>query len=261
MTNKLVTYFIFLLVGLMLTNVNPSLASNSGNYTLEDDSTGATVFGHSSGNYRLEGTLEPLILRGSSGNYVAEVATPTNPGLLLVQIVDASYAKVASPSVTMSSISYSFAAQNSSGTLGSASQRVYVENPNAADAGYTLSIAATTGTGAVWDNAGAGADFDFNEPGGDTDNGGGDGDALGGQLTVDASVSTLTMRYGANTGITKGSSTAFSEGTVDSVTLLSAAAGSDDFHAGYLTGIALTQSIPEQQDVDSYSVSMMLTVV
>lgn len=261
MTNKWVKHLGLILVGLMCININPSLASNSANYELNDDQLGPSVFTHSSAGYRLEGTLEPLILRGSSANYIAEVAAPTNPGLLFVQIVNSSYEAVASPSVSMSSISYSFASQISTGSLGSATQRVYVENPNAADSGYTLSIAATSGATAVWNNAGAGDDFDFNEPGGATDNGGGDADALGGQMTVDASVSTLTMRYGGNTGLSKGSSTAFEQGVADSVTLLSAAAGSDNFHAGYLTGISLSQAIPAEQDVDSYSLSMMLTIV
>ena len=46
---------------------------------------------------------------------------------------------------------------------------------------------------------------------------------------------------------------------LDSVTLLNAAAASDDIWRGYLTGVGMSQTIPAEQPADSYSVNMTLT--
>jgi hypothetical protein len=145
-------------------------------------------------------TLSVLMLFGiTTSGYV--LASPTsnfafsvNPGTLSVDIVDAGYVTVASPSVTMSSKTFSFSCLTggsaSTGTFGTASQVIYVKNPDAADNGWTIALAASAPT-AFWDSAGS--DYDFNDP---TTSGCGDSadaDALKGQLTVDASVGTLAV--------------------------------------------------------------------
>lgn len=113
-----------------------------------------------------------------------------NPGTLSVDIVDGSYATVASPTVVFSPATFSFACQTPgvTGTFGTATQQIYVKNPDAADAGWSVSLAASSPT-AFWDSAGV--DVDFNDPttSGCTD--GGDADSLKGQLTVNASGGTL----------------------------------------------------------------------
>ena len=80
-------------------------------------------------------------------------------------------------------------------------------------------------------------------------------------LTLDPSVSTLTTDCVSCTSanVTKGSSTAYEQGVTDSVTLLSAAAGSDDVWRGYLTGIAASQTIPAETPVDTYTLNLTLT--
>jgi hypothetical protein len=180
-------------------------------------------------------------------------------GSLLTDIRDASRVTVANPSFAMSATNFSFNCQNSTGTIGSNSQRLYVDNPDAADNGWTLTMAATSGATTLWQNGGSTQNFDFNDPSGCTD--GGDADSRPGQLTVDASAGTLTADCGScvTTNITKGSSTAYSQGATDSITLLSAAAGSDDIGRWYLTGVGVTQSIPAEQTVDSYSINMTVT--
>jgi hypothetical protein len=89
------------------------------------------------------------------------------------------------------------------GTFGTTTQQIYVKNPDAADAGWAVSLAASAPT-AFWDSAGV--DVDFNDPttGGCTDSV--DADALKGQLTVDASGGTLAIGACAScatTSITK----------------------------------------------------------
>lgn len=128
-----------------------------------------------------------------------------NPGTLSVDIVDAGYAAVGSPTVIFTPATFSFTCQTPgvTGTFGTATQQIYVKNPDAADAGWAVSLAASSPT-AFWDSAGV--DVDFNDPttGGCTDSA--DADALSGQLTVDASGGTLAVGACAScatTSITK----------------------------------------------------------
>ena len=91
------------------------------------------------------------------------------------------------------------------------------------------------------------------------------GDTVGGQLTVDATTSS-TLNVGAcsscgTANISTGASTAFSEGVTDSVTILDAAAASDDIGDWYIIGIDLSQQIPgEQPAAADYNIDMVLTV-
>ena len=184
-----------------------------------------------------------------------------NMGTLVTDIRDASRVPVANPTFALSGTGFSFECQTTTGTLGSDSQRIYVDNPGAANAGWTLTIAATDGATAVWENSGATQTFDFNDPttAGCTD--GGDTDSAAGQLTLNPAAGTLTADCTgcATTDITKGTSTAFSQGATDSVTLLNAASTSDDAGRWYLTGVGLSQTIPGGQYVDSYSVNLTIT--
>ena len=84
------------------------------------------------------------------------------------------------------------------------------------------------------------------------------GNATTGQLTVNPAAGTLTSMIGASTGITLGSQAAFS-GT-SPVTLISAAAGSDDVWRGYVTGVGLSQAIPAGQAAGTYTLPMTQTV-
>lgn len=185
-----------------------------------------------------------------------------NAGTLTIDIVDGSYDTVGSPSVTFAAQTFSFACQTSTGTLGTATQQIYVQNPDAADGGWTASIAGSATT-ALWDSAGT--DYDFNDASGSGCTDGADADSVGGQMTVDASGGTLAVgacSACATTSITKGSSTAFVEGTTNSITLLNAAAGSDDIGDWTLQDVALSQTIPgEQPAASDYDINMVVSVV
>jgi len=198
------------------------------------------------------------VYAASTSNFTQTI----NAGTLSIDIVDGSYASVGSPSVSFGAVTFNFACGSSTGTLGTATQQIYVKNPDAADGGWTASIAGSAIT-AVWD--GAASDYDFNDPttSGCTD--GADADSVGGQMTVNASGATLAAGScsSCNTNnITKGTSAAFNQGTTDSITLLNAAAGSSDIGDWTLQGVSLSQTIPaEQAAASDYDINMVLSVV
>lgn len=185
-----------------------------------------------------------------------------NPGTLSVDIVDSSYNPVTSPAVDMNAVTFSFSCQSSTGTFGTASQVIYVKNPDAADSGWVVSLAASSPT-AYWNSAGT--SMDFNDPSGSGCTDGADSDSFRGQMTVDPSVSTLSTGgcLSCNTSnITKGSSSAFSEGTTNSITILNGAAGSSDIGDWRLTGVNISQTIPAEQPAASdYSLNLTLSIV
>ncbi len=202
------------------------------------------------------------VYAASTSNFAQTI----NPGTLSVDIVDAGYVTVGSPSVTMSAKTFSFSCLNggnaSTGTFGTSSQVIYIKNPDAADNGWTVSLAASAPT-TVWDSAGT--DYDFNDAGTSGCSDGDDSDSLAGQMTVDPSVGTLavgTCASCATTAVTKGSSAAFVESTTDSITLLTGAAGSNDIGDWRLTGVAISQTIPAEQPAASdYNINLTLSIL
>ncbi|MFA6080373.1 MAG: hypothetical protein WC753_02715 [Candidatus Gracilibacteria bacterium] len=202
---------------------------------------------------------------GLFASATSNFAQTINAGTLSVDIVNSSYVTVGSPSVTMTAAPFSFSCQTATGTFGAAEQLIYVKNPDASDTGWAVSLAASAPT-AVWD--GAASDYDFNDPGtaGCVDDGATtDADAFSGQMTVDPSGGTLATGSCATCGttsVTKGSSNAFVQGSVDSVTVVSGAAGSDDIGDWKLSGVAISQKIPaEQAAASDYDINMTLSVV
>lgn len=184
-----------------------------------------------------------------------------NTGTLTADIVNASYQPVASPTVAMSTETFSFSCGSADGTLGTATEQLYVQNPDAADGGWSLTIAASSPT-AVWDSAGT--DYDFNDPSSSgCADGAGDTDLLAGQMTIDASVGTLAVGACSAcvvTNISKGTSSAFSEGVLNSITLLTASSSSDDIGDWTLQGVSISQTIPgEQPAASDYDISLTIT--
>lgn len=171
------------------------------------------------------------------------------PGTLTTDIRDASYLTVASPTFGMSSLNISNDCQTSTGTYGSSSQRIYVDNPGGADNGWTVSIAATAGVSAKW--VSGGNNYDFDDPAGSG--------CTGGQLTLDPSAGTVTADAGTTTAVTKGSSAAFNSNS--STTLLNAAAGADDIFRGYLTGVGVSQKVPASKPAGAYAINLTQTIL
>ncbi len=185
-------------------------------------------------------------------------------GVQSVDFVDGDGVSVGSPSVSFSGLTFSTSTQTATGTLGSSTQKLRVLNPTS-DATWSVSIAATGGSTAVWDS---GTDeYDFNDSNSDgTDDA--DADLVGGRLTVDPSVSTVTgfPSDGAcspSTGITKGSSASFREvaSAVSSITLLTGDGSASPYCIWDMTGIGLSQAVPGSQASGSYSLGFTVSIL
>jgi hypothetical protein len=181
-------------------------------------------------------------------------------GVLSTNIVDASFVAVPSPAVSMSSKSLAFTCQTSTGTFGTDSERIYVANPDAADGGWTLTLG-TTNT-FKWDDSSSHY-YDFNDPTGSGCTDGTDDDLIAGQMSVNPSAGTLAVGLCQGcvvTNVSKGSSNGFNEGTLDSITVLTGAASSDDVGDWYLTGASISQKVPAGQVTGTYTLNLTLTV-
>ncbi|MFA6132065.1 MAG: hypothetical protein WC702_03325 [Patescibacteria group bacterium] len=178
-------------------------------------------------------------------------------GTLSVDIVDASGVSVGSPTLALGAATVSFDYQTTEGSLGVADQKIRVSNSSANPA-WSLSIAATDGTTALW-SAGT-PKYDFNDPtAGAVD--GGDVDSYGGQLSVNPAAEDIDPEVACTiVDFLRGSSSKFSEGVTNSITLLSAGAGADVDCYWDITAIDLSQSIPAEQVTGSYSINLTLTV-
>ena len=179
---------------------------------------------------------------------------------LTVDIVNAGGATVASPSVGMTSTTTGFNCGATTGTLGVSAERIRVQNTTATPT-WTVTIAATTGATARWSTGTL--FYDFNDgsgaPAGCAD--GGDTDTLKGQLSVSPAASTLAAQSGCTTtGLTRGSNSAFAEGTTNSITLLSAGSTAGVNCYWDLTAISLSQQVPAEQPIGTYAINMTLTV-
>ncbi|MEN9558734.1 MAG: hypothetical protein RL141_1103 [Candidatus Parcubacteria bacterium] len=204
-----------------------------------------------------------LALAADTSNFTQTIS----PGVLRVDIVNASssYAAVGSPTMAMSPTTFSFNCVTSTGTFSSSTEAVYVENPDAADNGWSLSIAAAGGATAVWDSAGI--DMDFNDPttsGGCTTDGG-DADSLAGRMQIDPTgilMATGTCGTCGTTALVRQAAGQFSQGVTDSITLIQAGSTSTDIGDWTFRNIVIRQSIPAQQAAgNDYDISMMLSML
>ena len=174
-----------------------------------------------------------------------DLSITINAGSLDVDIVDASGDTVADPGVAMSVITFGFEEGSSTGTMGSSVEKIRVYNPTAIST-WSLSLAATSGATALWSTSGS-ETMDYNQDG-------------GAQMTIDPSGGTIISHLGNTANISLGSSTAFVQGTTDSITLATAAAAASTYDYFDITGISLSQVVPAEQEVAAYTLNMTLTV-
>lgn len=200
-----------------------------------------------------------------SVTYVFALSTSTfnqtiNAGSLAVDIVDGSFVTVGSPAVTLNAVTFAFGSQTATGTFGTATEQIYITNPDAADNGWSVTVAASSTT-STWDSAGT--DFDFNDASSTVD--GPDGDSFAGQMTIDPSTNATTATSQCTsctlTGISLGTATSFNEGTVDTITIVTGASGSDDIGDWDVQNVDVSQVIPgEQPAASDYTIDMILTI-
>ena len=175
----------------------------------------------------------------------SKLSQTINPGVLSTDIRDSTNSVVNNPTFAMGATTVSSSLGSGTGVFGDNDNRIYAENPGAADNGWTLTLnVATPGTG-VW-SAGGGKQYKYN------------GTINEGRLTVNPSGGTVTPVIGAAAGITKGTSTTFS-GT-SPVTLMSASATASKVWAGYITNTSLAQTIPAGQAAGTYVLPMVQTI-
>jgi len=217
-------------------------------------------------------TAVMLIVSGGGMIYSAFAATTattlsvTISGSLNVSIVDSGGSVVGSPSVAMSATDWSnIDVSTSTGTLGVADQKIRVTNPTATKS-WSLTIAATSGATTAWARTGGGGSFDFNDAVTGAD--GADADSVGGQLTIDPSGGSITGTGDPASGtgdpalsdISLGSSTAFAEGSADSITLATASADAEAPGQWDVAGISLSQKIPKRTPTGDYTLGLTLTL-
>lgn len=175
-----------------------------------------------------------------------DLSIQINDGMISVDIVDATGNAVANPGVSMSPIAFSFREQSTTGTLGSETERVRLSNPTSVST-WSVSIAATDGATAQWSDGTT--TMDYNDP-------------AGAKLTINPSVGAIAEALGGSTtGVSLGSSAAFSQGTVDSITLYSANNTAANFSQYDLTGVALSQVVPAKQKAAAYNLGLTLTAL
>jgi len=169
-----------------------------------------------------------------------------NAGTLAIDIVDGAGDSVGSPSVAFGAVAFSFDAQDGSGTLGTASEKIRLSNPTAT-AAWNVYMSATGGEATVWTTGTY--DYPYNAATADE-----------GQLTVDPTTGAIAPIGGdcTSTGISLGTSGTFVSGTTPSIDLMTSATGGIGCRWD-LTGVSLTQRIPAGQQAGSYSIGMTVT--
>ncbi len=167
-------------------------------------------------------------------------------GVLTIDIVDASDVTVASPSVALSAITYNFIEESTTGTLGTSTQKIQVNNTTNSNA-WSATVAATSGATALWGDGGSNT-MDFND------------DSGAGQLTLDPSVGTVVRDdSGSTAGVSLGTQASFVQGTTENITLFSSSTAALD-HAYDLTGVSMSQFVPYDQVPADYTLNLTLTV-
>ena len=164
---------------------------------------------------------------------------------------------VADPAFEFDEVTVNPEGQNATGEIPATTDEIFIDNLDAADAGWTLTIAPTTGAnGALWQVDGGDSTLTIN-------------DTTTGLMTIDASSATFEADCESCvvTNIAKGSEASFaaadpgnSVDAVDTITLLDAAEEADDIGAYTLTGVDITQSLPGGMEAGAYTLQMTLTI-
>jgi hypothetical protein len=167
-----------------------------------------------------------------------------NQGTLSVDFVDGSNVAIANPAVSFGAVTFDFACQDGTATLGEASQKLQVKNPK--KAGVSVDINAATPGTEVWSDGGT-ESYAYNDATGSG--------CTNGQLAVTGGTFTKTAGAGTPTQTMPGG--AFT-GT-SSVVLLNNT-GNVAYNAD-LTDFTLTQKIPAEQTDGTYSIPMVVSYV
>lgn len=166
-------------------------------------------------------------------------------GTASTDIRDNTNAVIATPTINMNAVTASTSQQNSTGTFGSSTQRITIDNPGAATTSWTLTLNASVPGTSKWTSGGN--NYLYN------------GTAATGQLTVSTGGATYTVgSAGTSTGIAVGAGGTFSGSTA--VTLATGTVAGNVITNGYFGGFGLTQTIPAGQATGTYTLPMVQTL-
>ncbi|MEZ7820807.1 MAG: hypothetical protein QMB51_00705 [Patescibacteria group bacterium] len=172
------------------------------------------------------------------------------PGSLGIDIVNGEYATVAAPTVKFTDATAGFDCATTTGTLGEATQQIYITNPDASDGGYSVTLAPTAGT-TTWKDSGTNtiAINDETATGCET-----------GRMTIsNGEISNGRLSTDATTGISVNGGSFSTANT--SVTLVSASAASEDVSEVVANGFTIDQTIPARTPASTYSLPMTLSII
>ena len=235
-----------------------TLTGGNAQYFLNTANAAAMITGINASGFTV-GTNTSTNTGGGVYRYAVWRVPPT--GTLAVDIVDGVGSPVGSPSAGFSSLSTLFTCAETTATLGTSSQKIRISNMTA-NTNWTLSIGTTAGPTALWNNAGNSNHFDFNDMTGTTPgcSDGSDTDLFAGKLRVEPAASTLANQAGCtSSGILLGTNQDYDQGTVDSIPLIVASSANTECYWD-ITGIGLRQMVPPEQNSDSYTLGLTLTV-
>lgn len=188
------------------------------------------------------------------------IAGPGNSAPFLnVGIVDDDGYNVQLPWVAFPTKPLTLESATVSSTLGTSSQKIRITNTSDSEV-WSVSIAAENPSD-LWVGENTGFNYDFNDPTAGAEDGA-DPDSFGGQLVVDPSSGIVSPQPGcSSTGVSLGTASAFEEGSVDSITLISSDVTADLNCYWDITGVSLDQIIPGEQAADNYSLDMVVSIV
>lgn len=171
-------------------------------------------------------------------------------GNLFTSFVNSGGVIIPNPVVTLSDESFSFTKQVATGALGVNNAKIRISNATS-NTQWNLSIAAENGPSSTWSFGEE--SYAFNDPSNEGSNG---------QMTINPQTSNLTPKANCtNAGLNKGGNFAFSQGVIDSITLLSANSEAQTHCYWDITDIQINQTIPPEQAVGEYDINLMLSIV
>jgi uncharacterized delta-60 repeat protein len=180
-------------------------------------------------------------------------------GTLSIGFVDGSGAPVATPTFSLGAINRLGTFQTATGTFGDATRKLRVFNSLATN-GWSVTLAPTGGATAAWNRTDNLAKYDYNDSGTNATDSAIDADSLGGQMSINPSAGTIASTCSL-TGLSKGASGSYVEGTTNSLTLMSATSAAAMSCNWDFTGAPFTQTIPAAQSSGTYTMDMTATVV
>lgn len=239
-----------------------SISGDATQYFANLANTTGRVTGFVSNGFSVTGTATETNASGGVYRYATWRIPP--PPVPSFDIVDASGQSVPDPDVSLQSSIVSFDCSDTLGTLGTSNQRLRITNPVGSNPTWTLTMAATAGATARWQNSGNTQFFDFNDSGG-TPAGCSDSaldtDSLAGRLSIDPSSGQVNPQSGcSNTDINFGTASSYAEDLTNTLTLVSAGSGALTGCYWDITDIGVSQRIPSAQPGDTYSLDLTLTI-